>query len=109
MRFLAILKQRCPRCLRGRVFVGLLRMNQYCSECGLTFEREPGYFVGAMYVSYSLAIITVVPTWRVMMLMGVSGWGILLAISVQLVLCSPLLFRYSRVIWLHFDQLVHPR
>lgn len=108
MRFLAILKQRCPRCLQGKVFVSLLRMNQCCPECGLTFEREPGYFVGAMYVSYSLAIVAVVPTWRVMVLMGVSDWGILLAIGFQLVLCSPLLFRYSRVIWLHFDQLIHP-
>src|SRR6185295_15533099 len=55
-RAIAVLRQRCPRCLEGRVFRGMLAMNDACPECGLVFEREPGYFVGAMYVSYAMAI-----------------------------------------------------
>ena len=32
-------------------------MNEDCPVCGLDFDRgEPGYFTGAMYVSYALAI-----------------------------------------------------
>ena len=32
-------------------------MNEDCPGCGLDFDRgEPGYFTGAMYVSYALAI-----------------------------------------------------
>ena len=31
-------------------------MSKRCPACGLKFEREPGYFFGAMYVSYFLSV-----------------------------------------------------
>src|SRR5947207_2571652 len=55
-RLKAILLQRCPKCLRGSVFSGLTTMRERCPDCGHKFEREPGYFFGAMYASYFLAI-----------------------------------------------------
>lgn len=51
--WIAALSRRCPRCLQGRIFCGLFQMNSKCPNCGLTFDREHGYFTGAMYVSYS--------------------------------------------------------
>ena len=56
-----ILRQRCPRCRTGNIFPysvfrGFPRMHERCPACGLKFEREPGYFLGAMYVSYGLGI-----------------------------------------------------
>ena len=54
----AILRQRCPRCRRGRMFRGRLTMNDPCPVCGLVFQREEGYFLGAMYVSYALSAAT---------------------------------------------------
>ena len=42
----------CPRCLEGAVFFGFYAMNPTCPHCGLRFEREPGYFLGAMMVAY---------------------------------------------------------
>src|SRR5207248_3419030 len=56
-----ILRQRCPRCRKGAIyrcslFRGWLSMFERCPVCDLKFEREQGYFVGAMYVSYSRAI-----------------------------------------------------
>jgi hypothetical protein len=35
-------------------------MHEYCPVCGLKFEREEGYFLGAMYISYGLALFTIV-------------------------------------------------
>ena len=35
-------------------------MHECCPNCGLKFEREQGYFLGAMYISYGLALITIV-------------------------------------------------
>ncbi len=35
-------------------------MQECCPNCGLKFEREQGYFLGAMYISYGLALITIV-------------------------------------------------
>jgi uncharacterized protein (DUF983 family) len=108
-RFSAILKQLCPRCLQGKVFGKLWKMNRRCPACGLEFEREPGYFLGAMYFSYGLAVVSGIPIIVVMLLLEVSNWWMLLILAVQLGLSSPLLFRYSRVMWLHLDQVVDPR
>ena len=55
-RLAAVLALRCPRCLRGRVWRSFLGMHERCPACGLVFEREPGYFTGAMVVSYVLAV-----------------------------------------------------
>jgi hypothetical protein len=54
-RLAAIVKQQCPRCLRGQVFATLFRMHEQCPVYRLPFEREPGYFTGAMYLSYGVA------------------------------------------------------
>ena len=58
----AIVKARCPRCRRGKIFSGSLYgwnlqiTNENCSHCGMRFEVEPGYFYGAMYVSYAFVV-----------------------------------------------------
>jgi uncharacterized protein (DUF983 family) len=104
-----VMRQRCPRCLQGRVFAGVFRMHARCPVCGLQFEREPGYFVGAMYLSYGLAIIATAVVWLPMVLLGRSLGEVLLASGALLIAASPWLFRYSRVLWLHLDHAVDPR
>ena len=106
----AILHQRCPRCRRGAVFGGVIHMHRRCSECDLAFEREPGYFLGAMYFSYGMGILAVAP-----LVLALMFWSGLPASSIgwlaglELLLLSPWLFRYSRVAWMHFDQHFDPR
>jgi uncharacterized protein (DUF983 family) len=109
MHIAAIVKLRCPRCLTGRVFNGIFRMHTQCPDCHLVFEREPGYFVGAMYISYALALLAVLPVYLVMTFMHIAFATIIITLVLQLMVLSPLLFRYSRVLWLHIDQLVDPR
>jgi uncharacterized protein (DUF983 family) len=109
MKIAAILKLRCPRCLTGRVFSGIFRMHTRCPDCDLVFEREPGYFVGAMYISYALALLAVAPVYLVLTFMHIAFATIITALVVQLTVLSPLLFQYARVLWLHIDQLVDPR
>lgn len=109
-RAIAVLRQRCPRCLEGRAFRGLLTMNDACPSCGLVFEREPGYFVGAMYVSYAMAI----PAYLLAVLLlrvafrRLSDLTVLAAGVPIICFGSPYLFRYSRVIWMHFDRTFDP-
>ena len=109
MRLSALLKQRCPRCLEGQVFAGLFHMHRHCPSCGLLFEREPGYFMGAMYLSYGLGIIATAPVWMPMAWFGWSLGEVLLASSALLIVGSPWLFRYARVLWLYFDHALDPR
>ncbi len=80
-----------------------------CPECGLVFGREEGYFMGAMIVSYIigvplLAILTLLVLW-------VTRWRFDLALliaGVYFLPFVPAVFRYSRVIWMHFDRMVDP-
>ena len=56
-RLIAFFRQRCPRCCRGKIFGGFFRMNDPCPVCGMVFQREEGYFLGAMYVSYLIGTV----------------------------------------------------
>jgi uncharacterized protein (DUF983 family) len=104
MRLGALVKQRCPRCLQGPVFAGLFRMHAQCPVCGLRFEREPGYFTGAMYLSYGLALLTTAPVWLPRPL-----GEVLVASGFLLIAGSPWLYRYSRVMWLYLDHAIDPQ
>jgi len=80
-------------------------MHDACPACGHVFEREPGYFVGAMYVSYALAIPSYLAVAGILRLL-LRGWSDLavLGLAVPLFLpLAPVLFRYSRAIWMHLD------
>lgn len=105
-----ILRLRCPRCLQGKMFHGMFGMNDPCPVCGLVFQREEGYFLGAMYVSYLLSSVLL----AVFFIAGftlLSGWDLLLIlvlIPLPYVPLVPAVFRYSRGIWIYVDRWVCP-
>ncbi len=101
---------RCPRCLRGRIFRGRFAMHTACPVCGLRFERESGYFTGAMYVSYALAVPVMAACaaavrWLAPSLSFEATVGVATLLFLPFV---PALFRYSRILWIHLDQTVDP-
>ncbi len=104
----AVILMRCPRCRKGGVYRGFLRTRPACLECGLEFEREAGYFTGAMYASYFLGIFATMPVWLTLLLLGEPFPVILAATIGVVVLMTPLSFHYSRVIWLHLDYHFNP-
>lgn len=108
-RLLAILTQRCPLCLQGKIFHGLLAMNKDCPHCGLHFERETGYFLNAMFAAYGLGFLVLIPVSIYLAMHDVAVMTFSLATIAQVVILWPLIFRYSRVIWLHVDQVLDPR
>lgn len=108
-RFLAILQQRCPVCLRGRVFGSWFEMNRDCPVCGIHFERETGYFLNAMFAAYALGFLLLVPSAIWLYWQGVTLGLFSAVIILEIVVLWPLIFRYSRILWLHLDQLLDPR
>ena len=104
-----IIGRRCPSCGRGAMFHGLFAMNERCPECGLLFGRgQPGYFTGAMYVSYALSIplITLITLVEYQVLADGSLWQLVLLAWVFCLPLTPWIWQYSRTIWVHFDQWV---
>lgn len=76
-------------------------MNKHCPHCNLKFEREVGYFYGAMYVSYGLqtGLITLLYT------VNMFWWNMpplaLAFLIIGLVFALfPVTFRWSRIIWI---------
>jgi uncharacterized protein (DUF983 family) len=107
----AILRLLCPECREGKVFQGFFnfKMNPRCPVCGLKFEREPGYFLGSMYLSYALGGAAVV-AW-VLTLNSLTAWPfhwILISAALWLWLLTPLIFRYSRVAFMTFERKAFP-
>src|SRR5262245_27685083 len=97
---------RCPRCGGTRLFAGPFRMQERCAACGLTYEREQGFFVGAIYVNYAVTVASGIG------LVLALDWLVGLTLTQQLVLgvavvaLVPLVFfRYSRSLWLAIDFL----
>ena len=84
-------------------------MKRNCGVCDLRFERrEPGYFLGALYFSYGLGVLLAAPPAAYFWWQGVSLGGIALLITGELILFSPWIFQYSRVLFLHLDQVFDP-
>jgi uncharacterized protein (DUF983 family) len=105
----AIITQRCPVCLRGKVFNSLLGMYKECPVCGVHFERESGYFLNSMFAGYALGFLLLVPTAIVLFWMQVGFVVFSSVIIAETILIWPLIFRYARIIWMHTDQVLDPR
>jgi uncharacterized protein (DUF983 family) len=101
------LRLRCPRCGRSSLYAGYFTMHERCAACGLRYEREQGYFVGAIYINYAVTIA--VAAGVVLLLDWIVGLTLAqeLAIGVALGALVPLaFFRYSRSLWLSMGYLV---
>ncbi len=111
-RIISLLKGKCPKCETGDVFktkgnLFLFRMpvmHETCPHCGHKFEREPGYFFGAMYVSYALTVaeaVAVFVIWELLM-PGQYDYRVIALILLPQVLLWFVNFRFSRIIWMYF-------
>jgi hypothetical protein len=84
-------------------------MHERCPVCGLRFEREPGYFLGAMYISYALGVVTIALLAFAFWL--VTGWWItkdtLWAVLLFLPM-APAITLLSRVLWIYLDRAIDP-
>jgi len=108
-RLWSAVRLRCPRCGVAPLFRGFFSMYPECLSCNLRFEREQGYFVGAIYINYAAtAIITIAGyVWL--------DYFVDLSLAKQLIVwitfgvCFPLFFfRYARSLWLSIDYIVDP-
>ena len=103
------LRLRCPRCGAPEIFDGFWTLRRFCRVCGLRFEREQGYFIGAIYINY-FATVSI----------AIAGYFILEywfqpALSTQLLLWGVVavwfpvgFFRTYKCVWLALVYLLSP-
>ena len=103
------LRLRCPRCGLGWLYRKPFTMNQNCPHCHLQFEREQGYFVGAIYINYAGTIAVAVPGFFLLDAFTKITVHQQLALWIPFALIFPLLFfHHSRSLWLALDHFFNP-
>lgn len=105
----ALFKSKCPRCRQGNMFknpaysLKFYEMDENCQCCGVSFQVEPGFYFGAMYFSYAFVVaIVTVESVILYFLFNDPEMEVYAITSIgSVLLLLPLLFRYSRVLFLH--------
>ena len=111
-----IVRMKCPRCHEGDLFTNpnpynlahFSDMPRRCPVCNQSYEPEPNFFYGAMYVSYGYAVALFVATYIVAnSWLGLGLWQTVGALGVASLVLGPFLFRLSRStyfhLFVHFD------
>jgi hypothetical protein len=85
-------------------------MHRQCPNCGATFEREPGFFLGSIYINYGLTALIVAIAYPLLLFVWQVPERWLLVGAVAFTVLFPLLlFPWARSVWLGFDQWHDPR
>jgi len=104
------LRRRCPRCGHAPIFRGWFALQPTCPLCGLKFEREQGYFVGAIYLNYAATVLIAIPGYFALdYLVGLSLVAQLVLWGGFCVLFPLWFFRYSKSLWLSLDYFFDPQ
>lgn len=105
------LRRQCPRCGAGDLFPSLLTIHDPCPRCGLVFEREEGYWLGAMIVAFAVIeglfglsfVATMLLTWPDV------PWTALLIVGLLVTATLPILISpWTRTIWMALDRAFMP-
>lgn len=114
----SVIWNKCPKCRTGNLFVnkssfrikGFTDFNDNCPHCGEDFQREPGFYFGASYVSYGLTVAIWVAVYVALITFNAIGlisytfsdnpWTFLIIGVVTLLILLPAIFRLSRSLWI---------
>ena len=106
----AVFNGRCPRCRDGNIFKtpvftfnNFTKMNPRCSNCNLDYEVEPGFFYGALYISYifSVGIFAAVTIILFVFFDDPESKVYITTVIVLSIIFYPFNYRFSRIIYLH--------
>lgn len=104
----SILNKKCPHCHEGDFFVSTAydlknvgKVYEKCDKCGEAYSKEPGFYYGAMYVSYGLGVSVFVGVFILTYLFypNPSAFEYILFIGIVMVVLGPYLYTLSKIIW----------
>ena len=112
----SILGFKCPRCRQGELFPTPtfsfqqpFSMPERCPHCGQSYLPEPGFYYGAMFISYIL--FGWFSIFFVLFLHWVLDWSMLASFSLLIAIGMLLfvyVFRLSRSIWINLMVRYNP-
>ena len=99
--------KRCARCGGGHLFKRWFTMVDDCPRCGLHFEREAGYWAGALAINIGIAIVVFVVAFAVGLALTAPDIPVvpLLAVLIPLMIVVPTVgYPFSKTIWVAVDR-----
>jgi len=109
-RLYSVFFNRCPRCHEGQFFKHQSayfpvrefdKMNDKCSHCGQSFMPEPGFYYGAMYMSYAFYVGIVVVSLPIgLRWLELDITELILWLIPVFIILTPVIFRLARRSWL---------
>ena len=109
--FSRALARRCPNCGGASAFTGFWKLAHHCPSCGHLFERESGYWVGAVIFNTALAIGSFLLTFGAFLLVTWPEvpWAWLTWIAIGVTVVIPVaLYPWAQTMWMAYDLYVHP-
>ena len=104
-------RRRCARCGGRELFPKFLSMVEHCPSCGYRFERDHGYWIGAMIISTAFTLVGFLVVFVGGMLIwwpDVPWTGLLIA-SLSVTAILPVLgYPTARTVWVALDLMVRP-
>ncbi|HEX8285499.1 MAG TPA: DUF983 domain-containing protein [Pyrinomonadaceae bacterium] len=98
---------RCPVCGGAGVFQSPFRVRPECTACGSVFQREEGFFVGAIMINVVTTEAAVMATAGLWLLSTEGRDAALLPILFAVALVFPVAFyHHAWSLWLAADHLV---
>ncbi len=103
------MKLECPRCQKAKLFYfpilkfkKMYSMRSSCSCCGQNFELEPGFYYGAMFISYIMSsFYMLISFFIIKFTFGLKTWDTFGLVLIIVALSYFYIFRLSRSIWIH--------
>jgi uncharacterized protein (DUF983 family) len=112
----SIFRLKCPRCHEGDTFetgswsfVRAFDMLQRCPKCDLNYFPEPGYYYGAMFISY------IWTAWFSLLFVILFNWVLAFSVDTALIFLVVFMainfvyvFRISRLMWININVRYNP-
>jgi len=109
-KFYSIIYCKCPRCQSANLFtnpdhyalVDIFKMPKVCPNCGQDFQIEPGFYLGAMWVSYPIVILLDILFLAIgLNIFKLNFWYSFILGASILLLLTPLIIRFSRALFIN--------
>ena len=103
------LRLRCPVCGEGKLFRGFFKMYDDCPVCHFHYEREPGYYTGAIAVNLVVAELIIAAVTLPLAIdqnipfVSLLIWGMTMPFLLPIIF-----FRHAKSFWMALDHLFHP-
>lgn len=109
-RISAMFALKCPNCFSGNLFYNrspfsfkrIADMPDECPSCKQDFVIEPGFWFGAMFVSYFISAMAMfIPMGIGILILGSIGWPFVFSTIAVVLLFYVYIFKVSRSIYIH--------